>query len=80
MSKDITNKQSKTLASLLCTKNKIMMVIALTMLIVFLAAVICYPDRLTLTITIHLYLFITIMFLIERILFWYITEIKNGWH
>jgi len=74
------NKKCKVFSSILYTTNQIFAIINSAFFVTILFILLKYPERLSLTVSSHIYLFIALMILLERILFWYMIEIKNGWH
>lgn len=80
MNKTLKNPKCKVFSSILYTTNKMFLLINSTMFVALLFMSIKYPERLPLITSFSLYFFIALMFLLERILFWYLVEVKNGWH
>lgn len=80
MNKTLKNPKCKVFSSILYTTNKMFLFMNSTIFVTLFCTLLKYPDRLSFFTSFSLYFFIALMFLFERILFWYLVEVKNGWH
>lgn len=78
--KETKNSRVKTLASILSTTNYMSLIIGLCFCTYIVASYILYPEALHLHNTILLNFFIVLMFLFERLLMFFVVEVRNGWH
>lgn len=78
--KETKNSRVKTLASFLSTTNYMSLIIGLCFCTYIIVSYILYPEALCVNNTILLNFFIILMFFFERLLMYFVVEIRNGWH